>query len=119
MQPMISCCGLFCHECPAFLATVNDDAAARAKTAEEWSRLYRSDFKPEDINCRGCRSEGQVLFNYCRVCEIRRCVLERGMENCGRCPDYACERLTGFFQMAPEARTNLERIRKETAAPRP
>jgi len=32
--------------------------------------------------------------------------------NCSACPDYACEPLTAFFQVVPQAQANLEVGRK-------
>ncbi len=34
MSKMIAYCGLVCSDCPTFLATRNDDDAAREKTAD-------------------------------------------------------------------------------------
>jgi hypothetical protein len=87
----------------------NDDAL-RIKTAQEWTVAFHADIRPEQINCAGCNGGG-VLFHYPTVCEIRACVKGRGLANCGACADYACEKLQGFFQMAPQAKVNLEALR--------
>lgn len=76
---MIAFCGLNCHECGAFLATKENDDKKRAKVAQEWSKLFKIEIKPEDINCDGCLSDGGRLFNYCKVCEIRKCGKEKGV----------------------------------------
>jgi len=39
--------------------------------------------------------------------------LEKNLKNCAYCDDFACERLSKFFEMAPEAKTTLEKIRKD------
>jgi len=111
MAEIIAYCGLSCHECGAYVATQNDDDEKRKKVAELWSKHYGSDIKPEDINCDGCLSEGGRLFNYCTVCEIRKCGKEKEVLNCAHCSDYACEKLEKFFQMAPEGKKQLEKIR--------
>ena len=111
MPAMIAVCGLDCSECGAYLATRDDDDEKRAETARKWSELYGVEMKPVDINCTGCVSEGGVHFQHCSVCEIRRCGLGRGVVNCAHCDDYACERLTEFFRMAPECKVSLDRIR--------
>ncbi|WP_425523911.1 DUF3795 domain-containing protein [Desulfatitalea alkaliphila] len=46
----------------------------------------------------------------CNSCDIRKCCLERGVENCAACQDYICETLFGFIKMAPEAGFALARI---------
>lgn len=109
---MIACCGIKCHECGAYIATKNDDDAKRKEVAEEWARLYNPDIKPEHINCEGCLSEGGVLFSHCNVCEIRKCAREKDHVNCAHCPDYACEKLTQFFEMVPDAKTTLDAVRQ-------
>ena len=52
---MLGCCGLKCNECEAFLATQADDDEQRRAVAENWSKTYDADIKPEQINCDGCR----------------------------------------------------------------
>jgi len=112
MEKLISVCGLICSECPAFIATQKNDDEERRKVAEMWSKDYKADLKPEDINCRGCIIDTDKLFNYCKVCEIRRCGKEKKVKNCAYCDDYTCEKLTEFFKMAPQAKTNLDEVRK-------
>ena len=67
MNHMTAYCGLNCGECPAYLATIGDDDEKRKEVAVLWSKIYRSDVKPEDVNCHGCVSGSDVLFNHCRV----------------------------------------------------
>ena len=111
MKKMIAVCGLDCNECGAFLATKENDDKKRAKVAQEWSKLFKVEIKPEDINCDGCQSDGGRLFNYCNVCEIRKCGKQKAVLNCAYCGDYVCEKLEGFFKMVPDARKHLDGIR--------
>jgi len=111
-KKMISVCGLVCSECGAFIATQTHDDKKRKEVAEHWSKEYHVEIKPEDINCDGCTSTTGVVFNYPRVCEIRACGLEKKVKNCAFCAEYACEKLTKFFAMAPVAKATLEEIRK-------
>ncbi len=111
MKKIISICGINCSECKAYIATQNDDDAARIEVAETWSKMYDTDIDPQDIVCDGCTTEGGRHFNYCNICEIRACGIERGLANCAACEDYICDRLEGFFKMAPEAKVNLEAVR--------
>ena len=109
---MISCCGLDCSKCECYLATKADDDSKREEVAKKWSAMYGEDIKPKDINCSGCRPEGPK-FTHCYVCEIRRCCMEKGVENCAGCDMYICDKLESFFKMAPEARTALDYLRKQ------
>ena len=112
MREMTAVCGLLCSECGAFIATKNDDDEKRAEVAELWSKQYNQDIKPEDINCDGCTSDSDRLFGHCKVCEIRTCGQEKAVVNCAYCYEYACEKLEGFFKMVPDARKQLDSIRR-------
>ncbi len=112
MDKIIAYCGLTCSSCPAFLATQENNDKKRKEVAKMWSEMFKSDIKPEDINCDGCLSEGERIFNHCKVCEIRKCGRKREVKNCAHCEDYTCEKLGKFFEMAPEAKASLEEIRK-------
>ena len=111
MDEIIGRCGITCSECGAFIATKNNDDAKRKEVAEIWSKQYGSEIKSEDIYCDGCISEGGYHFNYCTVCELRKCGVEKGLVNCAHCDEFACEKLEKFFEMVPEAKKTLEGIR--------
>ena len=113
MDKMIAYCGIVCTECPAFIATQQNDDAKRKKVAEMWSKQYKMAVKLEDVNCDGCTSGSQKLLNYCSICEIRKCGQDKGVENCAYCVEYSCDKLTKFFTMAPQAKASLEKIRKK------
>jgi len=108
----ISYCGLDCSNCPARLAFLNDDDVLRKKTAAEWSKLYGTDIKAENVNCTGCKAVG-IKFPHCeQSCTFRKCAMGKGIENCGLCSDYPCEELAGFFAHVPEAKANLDRVNR-------
>ncbi|MBN2022928.1 MAG: DUF3795 domain-containing protein [Pirellulales bacterium] len=108
---MIAYCGLDCAKCEASIATANDDDALRAKVAEEWSRTFHVDIKPEDIHCAGCRTPG-VKVHYCEsLCEVRKCALARKVDTCAACGDFPCGHLAPIFKMAPEAEAALRSLR--------
>jgi hypothetical protein len=113
MKKMIAFCGLVCSDCGAFIATQKNDKELRKKVAEEWTKAYHADLKPEDINCDGCLSPTGKVFSYPQVCEIRACGKKQKVENCAYCSEYPCEKLNKFFELAPSARNTLEEIRKK------
>ncbi|MCK4352320.1 DUF3795 domain-containing protein [candidate division WOR-3 bacterium] len=112
MQKMIAICGLVCTDCPAFIATQENDDEKRKKVAEMWSKAFNTDLKPENINCDGCLIEKGKLFGHCKVCEIRKCGLEKNVKNCACCDEYSCEKLNNLLKYMPEAKTTLEEIRR-------
>lgn len=107
---MIAFCGVNCAECGAYIATKAGDDDKKAEVAREWSQKFGAEIQPEVINCMGCSSSGPVFF-YCAMCDIRKCTMERKLPNCAHCEDYACEKLEAFFEMSPENREWLEKIR--------
>ena len=108
---LISCCGMDCEQCNAFIATQNDDNQLRTETAEIWSKQYNHPFKPEDINCTGCLEEGAKI-GHCNVCPVRNCSTAKEVANCGKCEDFACDTLTNFFKLFPDnGQANMERLK--------
>ena len=107
---MISCCGLDCQVCDAYVATQADDDAMRAATAEKWTKIYNHPMKAEDINCTGCRAEGAKI-GHCHVCAVRTCCMDRDRIHCGACEDYGCETLEGFLGRMPDEMATANRAR--------
>ncbi|MBN1253928.1 MAG: DUF3795 domain-containing protein [Deltaproteobacteria bacterium] len=107
---MIACCGLDCLQCGAYQATQADDDEKRALVAKEWSERYGVDVKPEQINCDGCLSDGKKFYYCSDLCEIRACCVQKELAHCAVCDMYACDKLEGFFQLAPEARKALDKL---------
>lgn len=110
MEKMIAYCGLVCSECPAFLATQNDDDAAREKTAAYYAKKYGLSLEPEDINCDGCKSNTGRLIGYCHACAIRRCNQAKGLDNCAVCDERPCEELSKFHEFSPEAKAAYDAL---------
>lgn len=111
MGRIVAHCGIICSDCPTFIATKNDDDAERRRVAELWTKQYDKEYKKEDINCDGCLTVGPRIFDYCKVCEIRKCAGERNVENCAHCEDYACEKLSKLFNEYKPAKEVLDEIR--------
>ncbi|MCK4597018.1 DUF3795 domain-containing protein [bacterium] len=112
MQKMIAYCGIVCSECPGFIATQKDSDEERKKVAEQWSKMFSAQIKPEDVNCDGCLTTDGRLIGYCRVCEIRKCAREKVVENCALCAEYSCEKLSDWLEKVPDAKATLEEVRK-------
>lgn len=111
MSTKIAACGLNCGECPAYIATQNDDNELRFTTAREWSTAYNAAITPEMVNCDGCFTKSDILFSHCAVCEIRKCARDASLTGCAVCRDYPCDKLAGLFAHAPEAQKNCEAMR--------
>jgi len=111
MAVMIARCGLVCTECEAYLATQKNDAVELNALVKKWGEMFKKEIKLPDVLCDGCLSGTGRLCAYCYECGVRKCAEEQKLSNCASCPDYGCEILTRFFQMAPKAKENLEKMR--------
>ena len=111
MEKQIAYCGLVCTDCLAYIASQADDDKQRKEVAETWTKEYKIDFKPEDINCDGCTSTGKHVGN-CGMCEIRKCGQEKGVINCAYCSDYSCDKTDEFFKMVPACKKTLDAIKQ-------
>jgi len=111
---MIAFCGIVCTDCRAFIATQTNDSKLKKEVARAWSTKKEA-LKPGDINCDGCLSAGQRLFKFCEVCGVRLCGREKGVENCARCREFPCEKLTGLWRRfrLTEPKATLEGIREK------
>lgn len=112
MAKIVAVCGIICTECPAFVATQENDDSKRIQVAEEWSKAYNSEIKPEQINCNGCLP-GLGIHQQLHVCEIRKCGIEREVQNCAHCGDYKCDKLSEFLENVPDAESALEKIHRQ------
>ncbi len=67
--------------------------------------------------CDGCLSTSGRLAEYVtETCEIRPCVLERGLENCAYCSDYGCKKLKVIHDDYYDAKAALDEIRRQSSS---
>jgi hypothetical protein len=111
MKNLISCCGLNCETCDARIATINNDDAMRAATAEKWMKQYNvPHIDPASVNCTGCRIEGTKIGHW-NECKIRLCASDKGYQTCGECGQMSsCELVSPVFKFLPEAVDNLKSL---------
>ena len=109
MRNMIAYCGLDCEKCDAYLATINNDQALRAKTAKLWAELNNAPILPEHINCEGCRVDGMKTVYCDSLCAIRQCARKKGVATCGDCPEVEkCQTVGMILSTNPDALKNLK-----------
>ena len=115
MGKIIAMCGLVCNDCLAYVATQKNDGKIRERVIRAWSTETER-LEPGDIDCDGCQI-GKRLYKFCSACKVRKCGLERGIENCAYCNKYPCEKLErlwkGFRTVSwEEAKAMLDSLRK-------
>ena len=84
------------------------------RIAEFWT----SDEVPiisEDVSCYGCLPDGKIMTKFCFVCVVRKCALEKEVENCAFCHEYPGEQINQYLEVFgdTEAKKTLEKIRKD------
>ncbi len=108
MDNPIAYCGLNCEKCDARMATLKDDNDLRALVAKKWSEMNHTTILPEMIQCLGCKGEGGKCYYCSNMCEIRKCAMAHGYENCGACSDMQkCAKLAPFIENNEEVLKNL------------
>ncbi len=115
MSSMIAFCGLDCAGCPAYVATQANDQDAQQRLLAQWRAQFNAPDMPfEAVICDGCAPSAARHGGYCHDCSVRACAIERGVETCAHCDDYAsgCEKLESFIAASPEMRSDLEAIRR-------
>lgn len=113
MDKLTACCGLDCEKCDARTATLTNDDALRERTAALWSKLNGVTITPEMINCTGCRTEGAKTPFCDRLCPIRGCVREKGLDTCADCAQMdGCRTLGRIAENDPSVLENLKRLRR-------
>jgi hypothetical protein len=99
-----SYCGINCNKCKLYIATITNDDEMKTEAANEWSILYKRDFRKEEMVCKGCKSD--TLFVLCSQCGITPCCIGRGIDNCEDCDIFhRCERIQEFFRYQKENNT--------------
>lgn len=111
MNEMIAYCGLDCSECDAFRATQAEDMEQKKKIAERWSNDLKTVFTPDDVTCDGCKTSR--ISGWCqKICRIRPCAIGMEVKTCAHCDSYSCNTLDVFLLDEPDAKINLQRIKK-------
>jgi hypothetical protein len=118
IEDIVSYCGIICIGCPIYWATWEESEGIkenmRTEIAQRFNEQYGTEFGPEHItDCEGCRTKGGKLFSGSRKCEIRKCAILRGFENCACCPDYPCELLDEVFETDSSAKARLDVIKSK------
>lgn len=108
---MLAYCGVLCNECEIYKATISDDFDERKNVAQKFTSSEYP-LTVENINCLSCSFENEIVFKFCMECEIRKCGVERKIENCGHCKEYPCNLLKKPFEMDEENKLRLDEVRR-------
>jgi len=112
LSKLISFCGIICSECPAYIASQNNDDNARKELAKKLSKEFNTEIEYKDVNCDGCIATNGRRMHYCSICEIRKCGIEKKVLNCAYCNNFSCDKLDKFHENNLQLRENLNEIKK-------
>ena len=83
-QKLVSPCGVDCGTCLAH--TVKNEPALL-------ERLLAVGLKKEDLPCKGCRPLDGHCPSVSGQCEQYACAKRQGVDFCGECEEFPCQRL--------------------------
>jgi len=88
MEQIISKCGYRCDLCPAYEANLKSEAD-KQRMSDAWEKYCGFQVPPEQIqSCPGCLVSGADP-----TCTVRPCAIEKNVENCAHCEEFACDKL--------------------------
>ncbi len=95
-------CGPKLHACSEgiceFLADVSGLSGEERKKHFAFFREFRDSLSHlSGGSCHGCRSDDSLKSGCIGGCVIPACVKEHGVDFCGQCPDFPCEKGRSFF----------------------
>ncbi|MBN1423594.1 DUF3795 domain-containing protein [Candidatus Fermentibacteria bacterium] len=103
--PIRTRCGMRCDFCPAF--GPNRTGANLQRASIVWAEVFDVHIPPEAIACGGCRGRERDLLD--QECPVRPCVLAKGLDDCGQCPDMPCDTLLRRWVSREEVEATLGR----------
>ena len=93
-KKIYSRCGNQCNLCLIYRPNVEKEDR-RVDICAVFDKLGPNTYDPATTICDGCLSENKPDNG----CKARPCVIERGLQHCGYCPDYPC----AIFPAEPNA----------------
>lgn len=84
---LLGICGVYCGACTTFRAYNDAD-----KELIDWE--IKMGMPRDEIICKGCRSG--FVNKWCSQCKFRKCVKNKGVDNCFECQLFPCKKLVDF-----------------------
>jgi hypothetical protein len=100
------------EQCPLLKASLNNDPEGKKQTAAEWREKYKREFKPEEVFCFGCKVEPVRLGFNVKNCDVRACVIGKGLVSCAHCRELAtCQK--ALWVNYPKFREHVLGVQKD------
>lgn len=110
----IARCGYDCTNCAAYRATKENDSELQGRLSDAWFEVFGFRIPKEKIICDGCLTENGRRLD--AGCEVRPCVLAKGLANCAycdECENFRCPKLSSHLV----SRENLEKEKGRVFSP--
>jgi hypothetical protein len=91
MDELLSRCGFRCDLCMAYRLNVESHPENRQLLSDGWFKYFGFHIQPENIICDGCLSDQCITLD--KDCRVRPCVMDKGLDNCGLCEIFGCDKL--------------------------
>jgi hypothetical protein len=106
-------CCLDCPTCDLFIATRDNNNKLKAEVVQKWKIKTDKNFKLEDLNCLGCKSETLAFF--CKDCTVKKCAVRKGLPTCAHCDNLdSCDQ--HLWKEFPWIKEKAIKLKKELAA---
>jgi hypothetical protein len=76
-------------QCPLLKASLANDLEYKKKEAAKWRERYRREFTLDEVFCLGCKVEPAKQAYNIKACDVRSCVIEKGLVSCAHCRELA------------------------------
>jgi hypothetical protein len=103
----VGICGDRCLYCPRYTASKDGSIRELEKVKALWVHLglRDPDCPVKEMACGGCKPE-----NRCAYEELRHCVNEKELKNCGWCDAYPCELINQVFEKSDQLKAHADRV---------
>ena len=120
MSQILARCGYRCDLCPAYHKNIHTQEDQK-RVSDGWLKYVGDDVPPDEVPCPGCLAaepyrdeQGRILRPPDPGCPVRPCVIERGLENCAYCEEFAsCENLDSRMNFMEKRHADFSGIPKE------
>ena len=108
MNHLIAKCGCNCSRCPTYknnLQTLED----RKRCSWSWQKYLNIKLSPEKLRlCDGCSIPDDKRKVYYLNCQVRKCAMINGVDNCAFCSDYPCQEVLNIHSLQkPDAKERI------------
>ena len=104
MKQIIGFCGYRCDLCPVHKSNYKN--IDKKKIRDGWAKYFN--YNTEIVGkCEGCLNDGNPK------CEVKPCAKEKGIEHCGRCPDFGCNKLKSVMNVVENNIKDLSCVSEE------